>query len=89
MSEMNVMDWGPHKVISALHSKGTSLRKLSIQHGYATSGALTAALRKPYPKSERIIAGALDLEPEEIWPVRYKRRKERFESIYGAEAEMA
>lgn len=80
-------DWNPHKVITALHEKGTSLSKLSKEYGYASSGALTAALRKPYPKSEKIIAKAIGLKPEEIWPLRYQQRQERFERIYGTEAQ--
>jgi Ner family transcriptional regulator len=58
-------------IVAALRKRGTSLRKLSREHGFAPD-TLRHALRRPYPDAERIIAGALHKEPAEIWPSRYE-----------------
>ncbi len=84
-----MQDWNPQKVVYELHRNGTSLRKLSIQNGYKTPTALTSALRKPYLKCERIIASALDVPPEQIWPLRYEKRRQRIRDIYGQQLDMA
>ncbi|MFZ6687542.1 helix-turn-helix domain-containing protein [Undibacterium sp. SXout11W] len=60
-------------IVAALHKKGWSLRKLSEQSGLA-AGTLRAALERPYPKAERIIAAAIGIAPEVIWPARYAKR---------------
>lgn len=66
-------DWHRADVVAALHKKGWSMRKLSLAHGLA-AGTLKTALDVPYPKAERIIASAIELEPEDIWPERYAKR---------------
>ncbi len=58
-------------IIAALHRRNISLSQLAIANGYSHRSALTLALRSPYPKSEAIIAAALDLKPQDIWPSRY------------------
>lgn len=78
-------DWTPERILSELREQGTSLRQLSIKSGYSTHTALYSALRNPYPKSERVIATALGKSAEEIWPERYKKRREKYESICGLE----
>lgn len=60
-------------IVAALRKKGWSLRALSLQSGLA-AGTLKAALERPYPKAERIIASALGVAPETIWPQRYAKR---------------
>jgi Ner family transcriptional regulator len=50
--------------------RGHSLSTLAREHG-KTRQQPQAALRKPYPKWERIIADALGLEPRQLWPERY------------------
>ncbi|MFP4560572.1 MAG: transcriptional regulator [Thiohalorhabdus sp.] len=64
------MDWDPADIVAALHKAGWSLRRLSFAHGYR-SDALKHALRRPYPRAERIIAEALGREPRELWPSRH------------------
>jgi Ner family transcriptional regulator len=63
-------DWPPRKILSELDAKGWSLRQLALHNGY--KGSWSPALRNPYPRVERLIASALNLAPEEIWPTRYK-----------------
>lgn len=54
----------------ALHCKGTSIEALARQHGVSRFTAATA-LGRPFPKWECIIAEALSLRPEQLWPERY------------------
>lgn len=67
-------DWHRADVVAALHKKGWSLRELSRQSGLS-DGTLKSALDRPYKKAEGIIAAALDLDPRDIWPNRYKKRE--------------
>lgn len=64
------LDWHKAYIVAALHASGTSLRKLSVEHGYKPS-ALKHALHSPWPKAERMIAEAIGEKPHEIWPSRY------------------
>lgn len=63
-------DWHKYDIIVSLWKRGTSLQRLSRQNNYSRS-ALCMVLRRPWPKAERIIAEALDVPPEQIWPSRY------------------
>ncbi|MGI2326089.1 MULTISPECIES: helix-turn-helix domain-containing protein [unclassified Methylococcus] len=64
-------DWHPADIVAALHKTGQSLRQLALEHGYKSGGTLSAAMIKPYPKAEAIIAKAIGVKPEQIWPSRY------------------
>lgn len=66
-------DWHRADIVAALHKKGWSLRALSLQSNLG-AGTLKEALNRPYPKAERIIATALEVAPETIWPERYAKR---------------
>ncbi len=63
-------DWHKSKIILALKQKGTSLAFESRKAGYM-SNTLANALTRPWTKGEQIIASALDIPPEQIWPSRY------------------
>ena len=67
-------DWTATRVVFELHSAGWSLRQLAIKHTYKSS-ALGAALHRRYPKAESLIANALGIKPDEIWPSRYENSK--------------
>lgn len=67
---MDNIDWHSADIIAALKKKGTSLAKVSRQSGLASS-TLANALVRHWPKGERLIAEALGMEPEAIWPSRY------------------
>ncbi|WP_067706480.1 MULTISPECIES: helix-turn-helix transcriptional regulator [unclassified Erwinia] len=71
---MNREDWHPADIIAALKKKGTSLSALSRESGLASS-TLSNALRRPWPKGEKLIADALNERPEAIWPTRYKNNR--------------
>lgn len=68
----SLIDWHPAEVVAALRVKGYSLRQLAILNGYGNPNSLTKALRTPYPLAEALIAEALGVKPESIWPSRYE-----------------
>lgn len=67
-----VTDWHKADIKAALHKRGLTFKGLSLAHGYRSVDACAQALHRPYPKVERIIAAALELPPETIWPSRYR-----------------
>ncbi|SFT48201.1 transcriptional regulator, Nlp family [Kosakonia arachidis] len=71
---MESHNWHHADIIAALKKRGTSLAALSREAGLASS-TLANALQRPWPKGESIIAKALELEPETIWPERYRDKK--------------
>lgn len=66
-------DWHRADVVAALHKNGWSLRSLSRHSGLSDS-TLKTALDRPYRKAETIIATAIGVAPEDIWPQRYAKR---------------
>jgi Ner family transcriptional regulator len=64
------VDWHPADVLAALKKRGKTLAGLSQAHGYHATAA-GKALKKPWPALEALIAAALDLAPQDIWPSRY------------------
>lgn len=62
--------WDPPRIKAELQRKGLTLNGLSIAHG-ADRCTASKAIRASYPRFERIIAEALGVEPQEIWPERY------------------
>ncbi|MBV7403582.1 helix-turn-helix domain-containing protein [Enterobacter sp. ENT03] len=63
-------DWNRIDIVAALHKQGVSIRELSVRAGLKPD-TLKNALSRAYPKAERIIADALGVAPEHIWPSRY------------------
>jgi Ner family transcriptional regulator len=70
-NKTNLTDWHRVDIVAALHKKKISLRQLSRDHGYKCETALNNALDRKWPKAERIIAKAIGVEPQVIWPSRY------------------
>jgi Ner family transcriptional regulator len=73
MNGMGETDWHRADIISALKKRRTSMAALSRNHNLS-SGSLYNALVRPWPKGERIIAEALEVEPSAIWPTRYEEQ---------------
>lgn len=69
-------DWHKADIKAALAKVGWSLNQLGLVHGYNCKSALARALHAPYPRAERIIADAIGVKPEEIWPSRYNANGE-------------
>jgi len=63
-------DWHSADIIAALRKQGTTLAAVSREAGLSSS-TLANALVRPWPKGEIIIAKALGIKPNEIWPSRY------------------
>lgn len=53
-----------------LELRGITLKALSLSNGLFRN-SVAQALWRPYPHMERIIAEALGMRPEVIWPERY------------------
>ncbi len=64
-------DWHPEDIKSEIHKRGLSFSELSRRNGYA-AGSLKTVLRTPCKPYQRIVAEALGVTPEIIWPSRYK-----------------
>lgn len=63
-------DWHPADVQAALKKRGFSLAGLSKANGYHATAA-GKALKHPWPALELLIATAVGMTPQEIWPSRY------------------
>ena len=66
-------DWHRADIVAALKKRGWSVRALSQAAGLSPN-TLATALQCPYLKGEQIIAKALDMQANEIWPTRYAAR---------------
>ncbi|EBU8372670.1 transcriptional regulator [Salmonella enterica subsp. enterica] len=69
---MMQQDWHSADIIAGLRKRGSSLAALSRKSGLASS-TLANALIRHWPKGERLIAEALGIAPEQIWPSRYRK----------------
>ncbi|MBV8874412.1 MAG: helix-turn-helix domain-containing protein [Metakosakonia sp.] len=68
---MMLQDLHSADIIAGPKKHGTSLLALSRQAGLASS-LLANALTRRRPKGERLIAEALGIAPEQIWPSCYR-----------------
>ncbi|WP_334470628.1 helix-turn-helix domain-containing protein [Arsenophonus sp. PmNCSU2021_1] len=68
-------DWHRQHIVAAVHVKGLTLRQLSMRAGLKPD-SLKNVLDRPCKKYERIIAQAIGVAPEEIWPSRYPHSRE-------------
>lgn len=68
-------DWHKADIKAALHKRDITLKGLTLANGYRSVDAVAQALHRPYPKAERIIARALGIKPETIWPSRYTAKR--------------
>lgn len=66
-------DWESWVIVAKLKMQRKNMRDLSKAAGLGAD-TLKNALYRPWPKGERIIADALGVAPEEIWPSRYNNR---------------
>jgi Ner family transcriptional regulator len=75
-SDTPAQDWDRHEILAQVRRRGLTLSKLSRRAGWQPN-TLNAALERPWPKGEKIIADALGLTVEDIWPSRVERRRQR------------
>jgi len=71
--EVSSADWHRLDIVNEIHKRGTTMRALSVDAGLKPD-TLKNALNRSYPKGERIIANALNVDPAHIWPSRYIRK---------------
>jgi len=64
-------DWHPADIGAALKKNGWSFASLSRHHGYAHRQTMHRVIATHWPKGEAIIAEAIGVKPEVIWPSRY------------------
>nr|WP_310617368.1 helix-turn-helix transcriptional regulator [Pantoea cypripedii] len=69
-------DWHREDILAAIRKKKKSMAALSREFGLS-SGTLINTLNRPWLRGERIIAGAIGVKAEEIWPSRYQLRKQK------------
>ncbi len=62
--------WHKSDIKAALEKLDLTLSSLDNANGLP-DGTCSAALRKPHPKGEAVIAAALDVHPMVLWPKRY------------------
>lgn len=67
-------DWHPADIVAGLRKAGWSLRQLSTHHGLHPASLSRAANAGTWPRGELLIAEALGVTPQEIWPSRYAER---------------
>ena len=65
-------DWSASYIEHRLKEAGWNLAKLARHHGYASRSTFGHPLVRPWPKAERLLAEALGVTPETIWPSRYE-----------------
>ncbi|MCW4628248.1 MULTISPECIES: helix-turn-helix domain-containing protein [Marinomonas] len=64
-------DWHRADIVAELKKRNLSVRQLSRDANLAEN-TLANALRSPWPKGEKIIADAIGVTPQDIWPSRYQ-----------------
>lgn len=67
---MDNRDWHPADISASLKKRGLTLAGLSITNGYHSTAA-GKALKRPWRAMEVIVAEAIGVAPEMIWPSRY------------------
>lgn len=72
------MDWHPAQVKAQLEMAGTNLKRLARENSYAH---INEVLHRPWVAAELIVAKALGMKAEDIWPSRYKRSRERARAL--------
>ncbi len=75
-------DRHPEDVKAAIRKTGVTLTDLSVRWGYQPD-SVRAALRRPWPTVEALIAKHLHRQPWMIWPSRYDVQHKPLKRRYG------
>ena len=67
---INNKDWTPARIKCELEERGLSLAEVSRRAGYSPTAA-GRALRTSWPAVEAVIAEAIGVNSQDIWPSRY------------------
>lgn len=92
--QSSLQDWHKADIVAAVHKAGWTLKGLSLHHGYSNKNSLSCALQRKWPKAERLIAEAIGIEPQAIWPSRYQEKhktqvKKTLVRVYGKNKQAA
>jgi Ner family transcriptional regulator len=63
-------DWPWWRIKAGLEARGLSITSLAARHGI-TKWSLTKAKYRPQPRAQEILAAALGMAPQLVWPSRY------------------
>ena len=87
---MTETGWHHADIVAAIKKRGTNMRALSLDAGFAAS-TLQASLYRVHPAAHMVIATFLDCKRHDIWPAWYddndRRKQPRAatrEAILGA-----
>lgn len=64
--------WHPQDIIAAVRKRGSSLRALSLQAGFAKD-TLYKALRRRFPNAHAVISDFLGVSRHDLWPQWYRQ----------------
>ena len=67
-ASVKTIDMHPADVVAALRKRGLSLRRIGMAHGYRQ---IQNVLVRPWWVIEQLVAQALEVRPEDMWPSRY------------------
>ena len=68
--------WHPADIIAAVRKKGTSLQRLSKEHGFAIT-TMNKAVRQCFPACHALISEVIGEPRQTIWPQYYDRNGDR------------
>lgn len=66
-------DWHRADIIAGVRKAGWTLASLSRHHGYSKP-TLRITLDRKWPKGQQLIADAIGVAPQTIWPSRYEQK---------------
>ncbi|WP_084631172.1 helix-turn-helix domain-containing protein [Ferrimonas senticii] len=66
------MDWHPADIRAALEKNGTNMAEIARANGIAPP-TIRAVQNRKYERGQQLIAAALNKDPREIWPSRYRK----------------
>ncbi|EEZ5537880.1 transcriptional regulator [Shigella sonnei] len=69
-------DWSAKAIYAALDNKGADMAALERAQDLKP-GSMRNVFYRPCPGYERVIAGAIGVEPYVIWPSRYQNKSTR------------
>lgn len=70
MRKSHPQPWHNADIVAAVRKAGTTLRRLSLDNGFAAS-TLRSALHKRHPRAHAVIASAIGKTRHAIWPQWY------------------
>lgn len=72
-------DWHPADIQAALRKAGWTFRSLSREHHYCAN--LADAMHRPWLRAEQLIAAAIGVRAQDIWPSRFNADGTRREGL--------